>query len=138
MHAHCWRALRTNAEQSPAGGVPTGELVAQAGESVPVADETIAADALLLIDLYRDLGTHLPPEMASGGSRAARSAKRKFDTLPLHLLEGVHQLAQDVWFPRATLEDRDAVSAAYALHHQALSQLAGVSEPARATAPVAR
>lgn len=135
MHAHCWRALRANAERSPASGVPTGELVAQAGESTQVADETIAADALLLIDLYRDLGTHLPQEMASGGSRAAR---RGLDTLPLHLLEGVHQLAQDVWFPRATPEDRDAVSAAYALHHQTLSQHAGVSEPARATALVAR
>jgi hypothetical protein len=134
MHAHCWRTLRASADRSPSGGVPTGELVTAAGDSAPVADETIAADALLLIDLYRDLGTHLPQEMASG----ARANRRKLDPLPLQVLEGVHQLAQEVWFPRATAEDRDAVSAAYALHHQMLLQRAGVSEPAPATALAAR
>jgi hypothetical protein len=134
VHAHCCRILRLNTVRSPAAGIPTGELRALAGESAGVADETIDAEALLLIDLYRDLAMHLRQEVASGGSRAIRHGLNR---LPLLLLEGIHRLAQDVWFPQATQEDRDAVSAAYSTHHDTLVQGSGAREPAPATAEVA-
>jgi hypothetical protein len=138
LHAHCWRTLRTSAERGPASGVPTGELLPSSGESARLDDETRAPDALLLIDLYGDLGTYLGPEIAGTRSRTAR----RLDAAPLHLLDAVHQLARDVWYPRATAEDREAVSAAYAEQREALArqagELAGVNDPARTAIPVAR
>jgi hypothetical protein len=113
--------------------VPTGDLVPVPEDSSSATDESAADDALLLMDLYRDVGVHLAQEI---GHERSWVTKRAPHTLPLELLDAIHRLVQETWVPRASPEDRQAVSAAYATHRRALVLLAGVNEPVQATVPV--
>lgn len=136
IHAHCWRTLRASPTQAaPFGGIATGELVTRRDDSPPVADEAIGEEALLLSDLYRDIASSLAPEVASGGSRAA---KRRMAGLPPRLLDEVQGLMRETWYPRATAEDQEAVNKAFATQRATLTPSGVVSESERVPQPVAR